>query len=185
MILDVTQDMRDYLPRYYGDSAVVMNIVDREAAEIIALNDAIQDVLAQYFIDTATWGLANWERVCGLITDEAKPIDQRRSVLKSKLRGVGTVTAELVKTVAESYNNGEVSVTEDAANYLVKITFISNRGVPANLTDIQSALRDIIPAHLAITFEFTYMTWSALDAKTFTWDSLTTHNYTWSQFETL
>lgn len=185
MIRDIAQDMRDYLPRYYSESTVAMNVIDRESTEILAFNSAIQDVLAQFFIDTATWGIANWERICGVVTDDLKPIEQRRSVIKSKLRGVGTVTAAMIKNVAEAYDNGEVTVTEDNATYTVNIAFISNHGIPENLTDIQAALREIIPAHLAINFLFTYMTWSTLDTHGFTWDSLTTLNYTWDQFETL
>jgi hypothetical protein len=177
--------MTDYMPRYYGGSDIVGNVLDREATELSGINANVADVLAQYFIDTATWGLANWERVCGISTDITKPIEQRRSVIRSKLRGVGTVTAALIKNVAEAYNNGSVNVTENNAAYTINITFISVGGIPANLADIQAALRNIIPAHLVINFIFTYMTWSGLDAKAFTWDSLTTSNYTWAQYEVL
>ncbi|NOU98492.1 DUF2313 domain-containing protein [Paenibacillus sp. LMG 31457] len=177
--------MGDYLPKYYSESAIVDNLLTREATEFSALSADIYDVLAQFFIDTATWGMANWERICGIPVDEAKPIEQRRSVIRSKMRGVGTVTAALIKNVAESFNNGSVSVTEDNANYTIKIAFTSSLGVPDNIVDIQTALREIIPAHLAVSFLFTYMTWGSLDVRGFTWGTLTTANYMWSQFEKL
>lgn len=175
--------MQDYLPRYYDDSKIVANILDREATEFDTLDAEIKAVVDQFFIDTATYGLARWEKICGIPTDETKPIDQRRSVVKSKLRGVGTVTVALIKSVAESYDNGEVDVTEDSANYTIKVTFVGTRGVPANLQDTQNALREIIPAHLAIQFEFTYLTWDELDAANLTWDELDALNLTWDQFE--
>lgn len=110
--------MIDYLPRYYGDIPVATNIVDREEVELTQLNADIYDILAQMYVDTSTWGLARWERIFGITTDEAKPIDQRRSVIKSRLRGVGTVTPAMIQSMAEAYANGDVEVTEAGTNML-------------------------------------------------------------------
>lgn len=117
-LTEIQRDMTDYLPRYYGDIPVATNIVEREAVEAAQLNADAYDILAQMYVDTATWGLARWERIFGIVTDVTKPIDQRRSVIKSKLRGVGTVTTAMVKSVAEAYANGEVEVTESGTNLL-------------------------------------------------------------------
>ena len=149
--------MFDYMPRDYEGYRESRVIIQTEAAEFEALNAAIADVLEQFDVDTATWGLVYWERICGISTDESKPVEQRRSVVKSKLRGIGTVTVALIKNVAESWYNGEVEVTELPSLYTVKIKFVSKLGVPSNLTDIQNALREILPAHLAINFEFSYL----------------------------
>jgi hypothetical protein len=171
---DIQRDMFDYLPKEYEDYRESHAIIVTEAAEFESLNDEIADVLAQFFVDTATWGLANWERLVNVTVDESKPIDQRRSVIKSKLRGVGTVTVGLIKNVAESYSNGEVAVTESASTYTISIKFVGKLGVPPNMADIQQALRDIIPAHLAINYEFTYVLYDELKAKYTTYDALAT-----------
>lgn len=154
---NIENDLFTYMPGYYRYLRPVSEMIRTEAAEFEALNDAIADVLAQFSVDTATWGLSHWERVCGIPIDESKPVEQRRSVIKSKLRGIGTVTVALIKNVAESWYNGEVEVTEQPSLYTVKIKFISKLGVPSNLADIQNALREILPAHLAINFEFSYL----------------------------
>ena len=146
-----------YLPNYYQDIREFQTLIGTENEEVEQLSATIDEVLEQFYVDTATWGLANWERVCGIPVDESKPIEQRRSVIKSKLRGIGTVTVALIKNVAESWYNGEVEVTEQPSLYTVKIKFVSKLGVPSNLADIQNALREIIPAHLAINFEFSYL----------------------------
>lgn len=114
----IQRDMHDYLPRYYEDIPVATNVIDREAVEMAQLNADIYDVLAQMFIDTSTWGLARWERIFGITTDVLKPIDQRRSVIKSRIRGVGTVTPAMIKSIAEAYANGDVEVTEAGTNML-------------------------------------------------------------------
>jgi hypothetical protein len=157
---DIDRAMHDYLPLYYAD----IDIIDREADEVAQINAAIYDVLAQFFVDTATWAIDRWERIFGITTDAAKPIEQRRSVIKSKLRGVGTVTTALVESVAESYANGDVMVTENNASYTVTITYVSALGVPPNLSDIQAAIRDILPAHLAVNFVFKYYLYADLIA---------------------
>ncbi|MED4922892.1 DUF2313 domain-containing protein [Anoxybacillus geothermalis] len=154
---NIENDLFTYMPGYYRYLRPVSEMIRTEGAELRSLTMSITDVLAQFAVDTATWGLSYWERVCGTPVDESKPIDQRRSVIKSKLRGIGTVTVELVKNVAEAYYNGQVEVIEQPSLYTVKIKFVSKLGVPPNLTDIQNALREIIPAHLAINFEFSYL----------------------------
>ncbi|MDR7001552.1 YmfQ family protein [Neobacillus niacini] len=165
-------DLNGYLPRYYEEIREAQAIVGADESAINQLNADIDDVLAQFFVDTATWGLANWERICGISTDETKPIDQRRSVVKSKMRGIGTVTVGLIESVAESYANGDVAVIEDNANYTVTVKFVSTLGVPPNMTDIQNALREIIPAHLAISYVFTYVTYDQLKTQFASYDAM-------------
>lgn len=176
--------MWDYLPRYYRDSKTVLSIIEPEAAEFSGLDAATIDVLNQFFIDSATWGLPRWEKICKIPTDETKPLDQRRSVVKSRIRGMGTVTVAFVKSIAQAYENGELSVQEDNSRFTVAITFIGTRGVPPGLADIQNALREIIPAHLAIEFKFTYLLWNEFDTKPTTWDSVDASGLTWDEWAT-
>jgi hypothetical protein len=180
---EIQREMNDYLPRYYGDIPIATNVIDREAAEIAQLNADIYDVLAQFFIESATWGMARWERIFGVTVDEAKPIDQRRAVIKSKLRGVGTVTPALIKSVAESYANGEVNVTEHNATYTVTITFVSMLGIPPNIADLETAIRDTLPAHLTVEYVFRYLTWNEITLAAKTWDAWDALGLSWDEME--
>lgn len=143
-----------------------------------------EDILNQCFIDTATWGLIFWEKVLGISTDLNKSYEGRREIIKSKLRGQGTVTVGLIKNVAESYNNGEVEVIEDTPNYSFTIKFIAHDGIPQNLTNLKAAIEEIKPAHLNVLYDFKYLIWDVLDAKNLTWDELDALNLTWDIFET-
>ena len=107
----------------------------------------------------------------------------RRSMLMAKLRGAGTTTEALVRNVAESFTYGEVDVLGDYPNYTVKITFIGEKGIPANLNALKRALREIIPAHLAVEYIFTYLTWDEFDAYNKSWDEWDALNLTWDEFE--
>lgn len=178
---DIAQSMRDYMPKYYGELREVEALIDVEAQAVERLNADIADLLAQYSVETATWGLRFWERLVGVPVDESKPLSQRRAVVRSKLRGVGTVTVALVKNVAESYEHGEVEVIERSADYTIAIKFVSSFGVPENLADIQKALRDIVPAHLAINFEFKFVLYSNIKQTYATYSALSAASKTYAQ----
>lgn len=153
--------------------------MEAEGIEFDSLWQALDETLDQVFVKKATWGLDILEHELGIQTDSSKPIDQRRSIVISKLRGVGTVTAKMIQGVAEAFTNGEVEVTENITPYTIDIKFVGKRGVPENLADIQQALREIIPAHLAIHYTFTYLVWNELDAQRWTWDILDGRGFTW------
>lgn len=173
-------ELNSYLPRFYEDIREAQAILNTETKSLNQLNADIDDVLAQFFIDTATWGLSRWESICGIPTDESKPIDQRRSVVKSKVRGIGTVTVGLIKDVAESYGNGQVDVIEDNVNYTITIKFVSDLGVPTNLNDIKNSLREIIPAHLAINYAFTFVTYDQLSTQFATYSAMASSGKTYN-----
>ena len=177
--------MKGYLPTYERTSQVIISILSPAAAEVDQLRTSIEDALKQFYVETATeWGLNLWEQMLDLKSYAGKPLDQRRSRIISKLRGMGTVTVSLIKNVAESYTYGSVQVTEHPAQYSFAIKFIDERGIPANLNDLKAAIEEIKPAHLAVTYEFSYLTWDELDAENITWDQLDAKNLTWDEFET-
>ncbi|QEK13588.1 DUF2313 domain-containing protein [Crassaminicella thermophila] len=169
-----------YLPGYYKTSQVIANITDVENSEIQQFKTSLDNTLNQFFVDLADTSLDRWEKELGIPVNSSKPDEYRRSVIKSKLRGQGTITVNLIKNVSESYSNGEVEVIEDNPNYSFTIKFVGTRGIPPNLDDLKSAIEEIKPAHLAVEYEFTYTVWSEVknitwnDVKTGTWDDLKT-----------
>lgn len=163
----------DYLPRVYEELLESREILNAEQAEFERLNANIDDVLAQFFVDTATWGLAQWERVVGVVSDANKPIAERRSVIKAKLRGAGVVTVAHIKDVAESWYSGETEIREEFADYKIVVKFVSSYGVPSNLGDVEAALREIIPAHLTLEFEFKYVTYAQLKTQNSDYNAIT------------
>ncbi|MGM1023559.1 MAG: putative phage tail protein [Bacillota bacterium] len=112
MSRNIRKELTDYMPRYYADSRVVNSILDPEAVEFEKLSAAMTDVLDQMFISSATWGLDRWEKLAQIPVDHTKTYEQRREVLKARIRGIGTVRIELIKNLAIAYSNGEVEVNE-------------------------------------------------------------------------
>lgn len=172
-----------YLPSFYLNSEEVTNIQAGLGSENDKMRLAIQDILNQIFVSTATWGLKYWEEMLTIDTDESKPYEFRRSVVKAKLRGAGTVTVSLIKNVAESFSNGQVDINENVQPYTFEVKFIGTRGIPPNLDDLKKVINEIKPAHLAVLYKFTYITWDEFDNYNKTWDGWDNLNLTWDDFE--
>lgn len=135
-------------------------------------------LLAQLNIDTATWGLAVYEKELGLKTDVTKPLNDRRSLIKSKLRGTGKIGAAQIKIVADSYTNGDAEVTLENG---IHIEFTSVYGIPGNMDDLKAIVREIAPAHLEINYEFRYYTYEEMAATRLTYEEIAATGLTYEE----
>lgn len=144
----IKRRMLDSLPTiHYGESRHIKNIIERESEEFALLHEGIRDLADQFFIDTATWGLARWEAVVGVPTDLTKPTEQRRAVIKSKLRGTGTVTLAVLESIADAFFP-DATAEEEPRKYTVII--VIGGDIPPNLHDAYVALREMAPAHVDV-----------------------------------
>ena len=153
----------------------------QEAIEPALLDflDAQKDAEDQIYVDTATWALEYWERLYGIDTLTDQAIEDRRSKIKSRIRGNGTTTAALIKNIAESFTNGAVAVVEDYGNYTVSIQFVGRLGPPPNIADIKKSINRVIPAHLNAEYIFVYRIWNELGGMTWT----EAGQYTWNELK--
>lgn len=175
-------DLMQQLPSYYRRSQVTKNFTDSGDFEMAAFITAVENLLKEFFVDQAESSLSRWEVEYGIPVNASKPAEYRRSVVKSKIRGQGTITVFLIKTTCESYSNGEVDVSEDNSNYSFKVTFVGTVGIPPNLDDLKARIEDIKPAHLVVGYEFIYMIFDDFDAYNKTWDQWDTLDLTWDEF---
>lgn len=154
------------LPIYYKNSVVINALLNAMQIELDLVDGKITDTQNQFYVNFATTLLALHEQDVGLPVDIFSSNDIRRSRIISRMRGAGTTTIDKIKSVALSFNNGDVDVTEDFANYKFQITFVSNVGVPTNISDFQKAIDNVKPAHLAVEYIFTYNLCSTVKLKT-------------------
>ncbi|MED3832922.1 putative phage tail protein [Peribacillus frigoritolerans] len=210
---DIKRAMLDYLPKYYEEIRESEAIIGAQAKAQLRLMQDIDDVLAQMFVDTSTWGLARWEELLGIhvgrdysvwdaleasqkvfddveemawdIFEDSFTVDgaDRRASIKSRIRGFGSVNAQLLKSVCESYVGGEVEVIETPSAHKVSIKFIDSRGIPANINDLKEAVAEIMPAHLVVEYTYRYLSWNEYDAFAWTWDTLNAKQFTHDQLE--
>ncbi|MBC2579685.1 YmfQ family protein [Clostridium sp. DJ247] len=169
-------ELMKYLPPYYNNSRIMQDTQNSIALEIGKVRYIKQDLLNQFFVDTATWGLSTiWEKPLGIQTDLNKSYEDRREIIKAKLRGSGTVTKAMIKNVAEAFSGGEVNIIENFADYSFIVQFIGIKGIPKNMAGLIDMIETIKPAHLGYSFKYTYTWWNNL--KELTWDQANTKSW--------
>lgn len=142
------------------------------------INNLIEDLFNQCFLNTATWGLKYFESLLDIETNKTKPFNERREIIKAALLGHGTVTIKLIKEVSESYTDSEIEIEENIRPFVFKIRFTGVKGIPKNLEDLKERINIIKPAHLIVEYDFTYNTWDMIkhmtwgEAKNITWEEL-------------
>ena len=178
----MSNELLSYIPKGLRSSKIFIQMFNAEKNEFDLIESSIEDVNKQLSVDTATWGLAIYEKELGIRTVIEKPLDERRSVIKSKMRGHGSVGSELIKLVVDSYTNGDVEVSFDGK---ININFTSLRGIPPNMQDVKNALENIKPAHLDVVYVYLFLTWERWDSFNYTWDEIDALNITWDELEVM
>lgn len=157
MISRIGKEMLASLPGFYEQSRVMASILDAQGLELDKLREAMDGTLNQFFVATATWGLRYWEETVGLPISENESDDVRRRRILAKLRSAAPFSAAVLESIAEAYTQKPVTVTVDAASYLVMFTFQD-----AFVTDqsFYDQIENLIHAHLGTEFRalFTYST---------------------------
>lgn len=165
---------------YRGEPHVVA-FQEAVGAQLQKLAEARDDLLRQVRPETATWGLALFEKEYGIGPDTFQPIRQRLSRWRTKRQGQGTTTKELLRQMAERFSGGAAEVTEYAEDYLVAIYFSGTRGKVQGAELLERSIRELLPAHLDFRFDYRYTTWG--EAGALTWGAAEV--YTWDEMEVL
>ncbi|MDF2923181.1 MAG: phage portal protein [Paenibacillaceae bacterium] len=155
--MNMREQVKSYISPLYAADWTTGSLLDAGADGMGQFEADIADVLNQFFVDTATWGLADWEEYIGIPTDLSKNFTDRRAMLRSLIRGSGTITASLLENVAEAYDNGRIEVTEQPGIYQLTVRFADTVGLPPNLDDLKRAIEAVKPAHLSVVYEYKYL----------------------------
>lgn len=112
---------------------------------------AVLDVKNQLFVETATWGLSDWERVLGISVKENAGIEDRRIQILLKLQGLNTVS--------EAFMNNLINMfCEDKSGYIIQhnpeywFEVVLNGNQKLDLDSLSDAIETYKPAHLGYTY---------------------------------
>lgn len=151
-------NMLSSLPTAYRKDAWVIAllsaIADVDSAQRADANETAQ----QMFLDSMTWALAIEERIAGITPAAGATLEERRSVLQAKWRSAtGKCDVDLIQRVCDSWENGQVDV--DFVDGEIILEFVGSYGVPDAdaLAALQSAVQEVIPAHLAVKYLYRYL----------------------------
>ena len=105
--------------------------------------------LEQLFPSTTSgWGLELWERAWGIPVDRTLSDQRRRDRILAKVKGTGTTTLEVIKSIAESFAPYPVEVVEESALYKFVVWYLGTIGEVEHKQDLIDAINELKPAHL-------------------------------------
>lgn len=144
--------LMEYLPEKYGRSPETVAFQEALQPEADMLWAARDSMLSQLSPRTAEgWGLSLWERALGVNSGSSASLEERRGRVVAKLRGMGVVTAELLKAVVESFLVRDVGVTERPRDNWVDIRYSTAEMLPPpDTAGIIAAILEILPAHIGL-----------------------------------
>lgn len=157
----------------------ISEILKVEQYQLELEEKAIDNLIREFFIDTATFSLDTWAKFAGIEDNPLLDLDVRRSNIKAALKAKEVTTVEVIKSIAESYSNGTCEIIEDYANYKFTVKFTGTVGVPSSIDEIRKIIDKVKPAHLAYDFEFKYRTWNDIKAYGKTWNEWKAYGKTW------
>lgn len=151
--------MMSWLPRHYQRSIDVQMFIDTIAREAERLEAARLDVLDQFFVQTATWGLVYWEESMQL---PVEPVDElgnpltdaeRRTVILSRLRANKVESAAQWRGILDLYV-ADYSIRVDHTNAIIYVTISYNPSAYSE-AQLEKLMESITPAHYTLNFVYT------------------------------
>lgn len=112
---------------------------------------AILDVKDQFFVETATWGLSDWERILSISVKDGATIKDRRTQILLKLQGANVVSeAFIINLVNNFLSDNSGNIVQHNKDYYFDICF--NNGSLFDWEGLQEAIETYKPAHLGVKY---------------------------------
>ena len=103
LLRTVPVDLMRYLPKFLAEDPNFKDVQETLSWEHEQYRLKIIDILKQFFVDKATRGLDDWERVYDLHPAPGDSYELRRARIKVKMRGVGTSTIAAMTDIVNAF----------------------------------------------------------------------------------
>ena len=146
-------DVMRYLPKFLKKEPEFLKIQDALSREHEKLKEKAMDIVRQFFVETATWGLNSWERIFEVTPPRGAGYELRRSLIKAKMAGWAVMTKERSEWLMNQFVIGK-------DGYIIELPEpgVLEMVIPSS-TDYHRAmwraLDEMIPYHLAFHFLYT------------------------------
>lgn len=145
--------LKRYLPVFLYLSPEFKAIQDSLQKEHERQRLAQIDVAKQFHAETATWGMASWERMLGINVDTSVDLETRRASVLAKMGKPPTVTPAFLTRMINLFTTmAATQIVEHPSEYTVDI-YLPDSGMH-DFTKIDKAVNTYLPAHLGHTYHF-------------------------------
>lgn len=165
MINNKSNELTQYVPKCEWQNDTRQQYIYKKLQDRLNWIESIFEEIVNnaYIKDANEVGIARFEQEFGIVPTSDMTLEDRKSKLLSILRGQGGVTnIAKLKTIASSFECGDIDVITDYKNYKYTVKFTSVKGVPTRLDDVKDSINAVNPAHLLTNYEFNYMRWGEL-----------------------
>lgn len=147
-------NLAEYLPLFVSQDKEINTLLSVESKEHNRQRELLIDILKQFFIHSATWGLDHWEKVFAIYSKPNESYELRRAKIYAKLQSKQISTVQFLQQLASKFfpSNTTVEIKEVNSKNLFYLI--------ANYTALDNdyfALLDAIeiykPAHLAMIIQ--------------------------------
>lgn len=138
-------DLLRYLPKFLAQDQNFKDVQDTLSWEHEQYRLKLVDIIKQFFVETATWGLTDWERIYDLHPAATDTYELRRGRLLAKMRGMGTITLLVMNSLINSVVPAKDAVyVENVAPGVCRVDV----QLAYNLAQIRQIVDTYKPAHL-------------------------------------
>lgn len=147
-------NLAEYLPAFVSQDKEINDLLSVESKEHNRQRELLIDILKQFFVHSATWGLDHWEKVFAIYSKPNESYELRRAKIYAKLQSKQISTVEFLTQLASKFFPSEADVKIQEVNPKNLFYLIANYTA---LDNDYFALRDAIeiykPAHLAMIIQ--------------------------------
>lgn len=163
--------MLNLIHKMYRKDNVTIDIINALKVKLTAVENKINDLYKQIFLDYSTWYLELKESEMA-INKKPDDIDKRRAYVKTRLLGTGTATKELLEGTANTVPGVEVEILFENMTVIINFLKVENNKY---LGVVKRSVENMIPYHLDLGLRYNHVNWG--EVKAVTWNDV--KNYTW------
>lgn len=146
-------DLKRYLPVFLYLSPEFKAIQTALEKEHERQRQVQIDVAKQMKAETATWGMASWERMLGINVDTSINLETRRASVLAKMGKPPTVTPAFLTRMINLFTSvAATQIVEHPDSYTIDI-YLPDSGT-RDFKKIDEAVATYLPAHLGHTYHF-------------------------------
>jgi hypothetical protein len=136
-----------YVSPIYEQSIIMQAILEAIGAEWDEAEKLADEVLAQLFPQTATWGIMYWEWLLGILPNDSFSIEQRRTRVLTRMQTRWPMTKERMEQLVRTFSKDKQAfIREFFDQYRFEVLFSLTQSV--DLGTVYEVIEDAKPAHL-------------------------------------
>lgn len=145
-------DISRYLPKFLAKDKVMFHMLAACSTQHEKQRLILDDLSNQFFAQTATWGLAEWERLVDITPQDGADIAARRAAVLLKLRMPPSVTVDFLEKLINQYIADKSGTVTDHPE-----TYTTDFSIPLldkeSMAGVTRDVRIYIPAHIGPVYK--------------------------------